>query len=90
MFACHKARIAGVGSAEHHAGQFQVRRLRGRCSRIHISSIGAGDAKSAEVYLLRLDGGSVSRKSSHCKTVARIDRGRLCVGVTITRIPEVS
>jgi hypothetical protein len=64
MFACHKARIAGVDLADDHAGQLQVHRLRGWCSRIHISSVGAGDDKSAEVCLLRLNDGSVSCKSS--------------------------
>jgi hypothetical protein len=90
MFAWYKARIAGVYSAEDHAGQFQVDQLRGRCSRIHISSIGALDEKYVDVYLLRLNGGSVSCKSSHRATVARIDCGRLCVGVIINCMFEVS
>ena len=90
MFARHKARIAGVGSAEGHTGQFQVHRLPGRCSRTYVSSIGAGDDESAEIYILRVNGGSVSCKSSQRKTVVRTDRGKLCVGVPMTCILKVS
>ena len=69
MFACHKARIAGVDSARVHAGLFQVHQLRRRQRGVHISSETAGDDRLAKVYLLHLKSDSVSGESSSAQQV---------------------